>query len=143
MKFVSKLFDELTGLEVYEILKSRAEIFLMEQNIHYLDMDNVDYDSLHCFIVENNRVIGYLRAFYTDTDSKIVKIGRVLTLEHGKGIGMQLLEESIKVIKQKMNCTKLVLDSQKYAAGFYEKAGFRVISDEFLEANILHVKMEL
>jgi len=56
---------------------------------------------------------------------------------------MQLLEESIKVIKQKMNCTKLVLDSQKYAAGFYEKAGFRVISDEFLEANILHVKMEL
>ena len=53
MIFIAKKFDELTTKELYEILKSRIEIFAMEQNIHYQDMDNIDYDSLHCFFMEN------------------------------------------------------------------------------------------
>ena len=82
MNLIAKRFNELTTTEVYEILKARSEIFIMEQNICYQDMDDVDYDSLHCFFVEDNKVIAYLRAFYEKDN--IVKLGRVLILKHGE-----------------------------------------------------------
>ena len=91
MKLIAKRFEELTSKELYEILKARAEIFIMEQNIHYQDMDNIDYDSLHCFFMEHDKVIAYLRAFYQKGNKDIVKIGRVLTIKHGKGIGKDLM----------------------------------------------------
>ena len=62
MQFKVKRFGELTTAELYEILKSRSEIFLLEQNIVCQDMDDVDYDSLHCFLQENGRITAYLRA---------------------------------------------------------------------------------
>ncbi len=143
MELISKKFNELNAKELYEILKSRAEIFLIEQNIHYLDMDDVDYDSLHCFFMEDDRVIAYLRAFYQNEDKTIVKIGRVLTLKHGKGIGNDLMIQSLQTIKEKLKCEKILIDAQKHAVGFYEKFGFKTISDDFLEEEILHVVMEL
>ena len=143
MNLISKKFNELSATEIYEILKARAEIFVIEQNIRYQDMDDIDYNSLHCFFMEDNKVIAYLRAFYQDDDKDIVKIGRVLTLEHGNGIGKNLMEQSLKSIKEKMNCKKICMDAQKYAVGFYEKFGFKVVSDDFLEEGIVHVVMEL
>lgn len=143
MKLTVKKFQELTTTELYEILKARAEIFIMEQEINYQDMDDIDYKSLHCFFIEDKKVIAYLRAFYQENDGDIVRIGRVLTLQHGNGTGRDLLEQSLKVIKENMKCKKIVMDAQKYAVGFYEKFGFKTISDDFYEEGILHVVMEL
>lgn len=142
MQLISKKFKELNIKELYEILKARAEIFVVEQKINYQDMDNIDYDSLHCFFMEDNKVIAYLRAFY-ENNKDTVKVGRVLTLKHGSGIGKELMMQSIKVIKEKMQCQKIVIHAQKYAVGFYEKFGFKTISDEFLEEGVVHVVMEL
>lgn len=141
MEFFAKSFQELSTTELYEILKTRAEIFVMEQKILYLDMDDIDYDSLHCFFMENGKVTAYLRAFYVDQD--VVRIGRVLTLEHGKGVGKELMIQSLSAVKSKMNCKKITMDAQKHAIGFYEKFGFQVTSGEFLEEEIVHVVMEL
>ncbi len=141
MNLISKKFNELSATEIYEILKARSEIFILEQNIHYQDMDDIDYNSLHCFFMENNKVTAYLRAFYQDKD--IVKLGRVLTLKHGMGLGKDLMEQSLKSIKEKMNCKKICMDAQKHAVGFYEKFGFKVVSNDFLEEGIIHVVMEL
>lgn len=143
MKFKAKNFDELTTAELYEILKARAEIFIMEQNINYQDMDNIDYRSRHFFLEENNKVIAYLRAFYKNNDKNTVQLGRVLTLTHGNGFGKILLERSIAEIKEYFNCEKIYIDSQIHAVGFYEKFGFHITSDEFLEEGIVHVSMEL
>lgn len=143
MELVSKKFNELNTKELYELLKARSTIFIMEQNIHYQDMDNVDYDSLHCFFMEDNIIIAYLRAFYEDNNKDIVRIGRVLTLNHGNGIGRELMTQSIQAIKEKMKCKKICMDAQKHAVGFYEKLGFKTISDDFLEEGIIHVVMEL
>ena len=143
MMVITKNFDELTTTELYEILKARAEIFIMEQNINYQDMDDIDYKSMHCFIKDRDKVIAYLRAFYKSEDKSVVKIGRVLTLEHGKGVGRVLLEESIKAIKEKMQCNQIYIEAQKHAIGFYEKFGFVTTSGEFLEEGIIHVAMEL
>lgn len=141
MELIAKKFDELSNTELYEILKARTEIFTLEQKIMYQDMDNIDYDSLHCFFMNDNIVVAYLRAFYLNED--VVKIGRVLTLKHGLGMGKELMIQSIKAIQEKMKCKKIVMDAQKYAVGFYEKFGFKVTSDEFLEEQVVHHVMEL
>ena len=141
MKFISKKFNELTVYELYEILKSRTEVFLLEQNIVCQDMDGVDLDSLHCFLWDEGRVKACLRAYYTDSDT--VKIGRVLTLTHGEGHGKLLMEESLRVIKSEMPCKSIVVSAQTQAQGYYEKCGFKVISNEYIEDGIPHVKMML
>ncbi len=143
MDFFAKRFDELNTKELYEILKARSEIFVMEQNIHYQDMDDIDYKSLHCFLADGGKVYAYLRAFYADEACGIVKVGRVLTLRHGNGTGMELMNNSIQAIRQKMNCKKICIDAQKHAVGFYRKFGFEEVSDDFLEEGIVHVRMEL
>lgn len=141
MEFRAKYFDELSTKELYEIIKARNEIFVVEQKILYQDLDDIDYKSLHCFIVENDKVRAYLRAFYIDDET--VRLGRVLSIVHKKGLGRELITNSLEVIKEKMNFNKIYIEAQKHAIGFYEKFGFRVISDEFLDDGIIHKAMEL
>ena len=143
MNFTVKSFEELKTSELYEILKSRAEVFLLEQNILCQDMDDIDYESYHFFIKDGERIIAYLRAYYTDEENKIMKIGRVLTLSHGNGTGRILMDNTINEIKNRFDCEKVIVNAQKQAEGFYEKCGFKTVSDEFLEEGIPHVKMEL
>lgn len=138
MNFHAKTFSELSAKEIYEILKARMEVFLLEQHIVCLDIDGVDYDSLHVFIEHEGRVEGYLRAFrYEDA----VKIGRVLTREHGKGLGRKLMEFAVPKIKEHFESDKIILHSQKHAEGFYQKFGFETISDEYLEEGVVHITM--
>ena len=143
MIFKTKSFDELTAKELYEIARARTEIFLMEQKIICRDLDGVDYDSLHCFIEEDGKVIAYLRAFKTPGDENAATVGRVLSLTHNIGLGKRLMLSSIPEIKRRLGAKKIVLHSQKHAKGFYEKLGFCVTSDEFLEEGVVHVEMEL
>ena len=95
MELKVKFFDELTTRELYEMLKARAEIFVVEQNCVYQDLDDKDYTSLHVFYEEDEKVAAYLRAFSKDEET--VQIGRVLTLNHGTGLGGRLLNYNITV----------------------------------------------
>lgn len=143
MEYVAKNFNELTTTELYEILKARTQVFLLEQNICCMDMDDVDYNSRHYFLEENGKVMAYLRAFYADDSKKTVRIGRVLTVNHGVGLGAEIMNKAISDIRKTMPCENICLNSQKYAIGFYEKFGFKTVSEEFLEEGILHVTMQL
>ncbi len=138
-----KYFDQLTTKELYEIIKARAEIFVVEQNCTYQDLDGVDYKSLHIFYETDGKVDAYLRAYVKDEEQNIVQIGRVLTVEHGKGLGGKLLHESINIVKEKLNASKIYIEAQCYAVGYYAREGFKVCSEEFLEVGIPHVAMEL
>ena len=135
MNFVVKTFEELTNKELYEILKARCAIFAVEQNIICQDMDGIDYRAMHCFFEEEGRIEAYLRAFYIGEDT--VKIGRVLTAVHGKGLGRRLMDLSLKAIKEKMPCKKIHVSAQTYASGFYEKSGFKVTSVDYMEDGIV------
>ena len=143
MKFKAKLFSELSLEELYEIIKSRTEIFLLEQNIVCQDLDGKDYESMHCFLWENERAIAYLRAFVSDEKEKTLTVGRVLTLQHKNGLGKELMQKSLEKIKEHFSCKKILIHAQTHAVGFYEKFGFAVISDEFMEEGVPHVTMEL
>lgn len=137
----AKRFEELTTKELYELLKIRSEIFVVEQNCIYQDLDNKDYESLHVFYEENERVIAYLRAFWKNDDT--VQIGRVLTANHGTGLGGILLNVGIEIVSKAFSPKHIYIEAQCYAIGFYERAGFKVCSDEFLEDGIPHVQMIL
>ena len=139
MKFKYKFFDELTVRELYEIVRSRTEIFLLEQNIICQDFDGVDYDSLHCFLEDDGKVIAYLRAYRAEGGA--VKVGRVLSLTHGIGHGTRLMKEAMPVICEKFGCDKIELDAQKKAEEFYKRLGFKTISAVFMEEGLPHVKM--
>lgn len=141
MKLIIKKFNELNNKEVYEILKARSNIFVIEQKILYLDMDDIDYKSYHMFYIKNKQVIAYLRAYYKTKN--IIQFGRVLTIEHGKGIGKKLLQDSIKYVTENLDVKKIYIEAQSYAIRFYEKVGFVVTSKQFFEDGISHNKMEL
>ena len=134
----SKFFSELTAREVYEIVRARQEIFLMEQRIVCRDFDGVDYDALHCFIERDGKVCAYLRAYKSDEG---VKIGRVLTIPHGVGLGKRLMEAAMPKIKEAFGADEIILHSQIQAEGFYEKLGFKRVGEVFLEEGIEHVTM--
>ena len=139
MNFIAKFFDELSGAEVDEIVRARQEIFLMEQHIVCRDFDGVDYDALHCFLWENGRVVAYMRAFMQGGE---VHLGRFLTLRHGEGLGRRLMEEALPVVKEKLGCERISFHAQKHAEGFYQKLGFKTVSEVFLEEGIPHVLMQ-
>ncbi len=141
MEVRSKFFSELSTTELYELLKARAEIFVVEQNCVYQDLDDKDYVSLHIFYEENGKVTAYLRAFQKDEET--VQVGRVLTVKHGTGLGGKLLREGIQQIQSLMKPKRIYIEAQCYAAGYYEREGFKVCSDEFLEDGIPHVQMLL
>ena len=142
MIFSEKFFPELTAGEVYEILKARSKVFMLEQEIHCLDMDDLDYESLHIFAQEEGRVVAYLRAYTTSSENNAVRIGRVLTVRRGEGVGKEIMEKGIQAIQRKMGAECIFVDAQLHAKGFYEKCGFKVVSEEFLEEGIPHVKMQ-
>jgi ElaA protein len=139
MEFCAKFFSELTLSELYEIVRARTEVFLMEQKIICRDFDGEDYNCLHCFITDNGKVLAYLRAF---KKNNTVKIGRVLSVKHGVGLGRELMQKSTLAIKEKFSCNKIMLHAQKHAQGFYEKLGYETTSPDFLEEGIVHVAME-
>ncbi len=143
MKFVIKHFDDLTTNELYEILKTRFEIFVTEQECIYQDMDDKDQDAYHVFCWnDNGRVAGCLRVFWKDEAAGVAQIGRVVTLEHGLGIGGQMLHEGVELAINQFHAKKIYLEAQCYATGYYAKEGFEVVSEPFMEDGIPHVQME-
>ena len=144
MELVVKAFRELTTAELYELLRVRAEIFVVEQNCVYQDLDGTDYESLHVFYKEEDgSVSAYLRIFPKQGSTDTMQMGRVLTRVHGQGLGGQLLKEGIKQAFAQAWVKKIFIEAQCYAIGFYAKEGFIVSSEEFLEDGIPHVQMLL
>ena len=141
MEFKAKFFDELTTLELYRIVQARTEIFLLEQRIICQDFDGVDYDALHCFLEQDGKVMAYLRAYRVENGE--IKIGRVLSITHGIGLGTRLMREAVGAIREKMGDGGIVLNAQAHAEGFYRRLGFQTASPAFLEEGIPHVKMVL
>lgn len=137
--YVVKDFDKLSLTELYEILLARAEVFLLEQNIVCQDLDRVDNISRHYFFKDGDSIVAYLRAYPVDD---CVQIGRVLTVKRGVGLGRELMERALDDITEHYGNRPLMLHSQTHAIGFYQKFGFTVVSDEFMEEGVPHVTMK-
>lgn len=144
MDTVIKTFPELTAAELYEILRTREAVFIVEQDCPYPEADGRDYDAVHYFFREDDgRVKAYLRLFPKPDEPGTIQVGRMVTAGsvRGTGLGRRLLHEGVQYAIEKMGAERLYLEAQVYATGFYQKEGFAVCSGEFLEDGIPHVRM--
>ena len=141
METIVKHFNDLTIEELYEILKIRAEVFIVEQNCIYQDLDEVDKEAYHVYLKEKGKIIAYLRVVDKDKRLDEVSVGRVISLKRRCGVGSALMKAGIAVAKEKFHATKIKVGAQVYAKAFYEQAGFCQISDEYLEDGIPHIYM--
>lgn len=142
MELKIRTFGELTLFELYEILKVRSEVFVVEQTCIYQDIDGIDERAVHVFYEHEGKIYGYLRLFEKPGCKHTIQIGRVLSTERGRGFGRMVLHEGVRYALDHMKAEHLYLEAQTYAIGFYEREGFHVTSREFLEDGIPHVKME-
>jgi len=141
MELVIKSFEELTNREVHEIMRVRCAVFVVEQNCPYQDVDDADLDALHVFLRSGDEIMAYLRIFEWDEIS--ARIGKVLTMKRGEGLGAVLLKAGINAVKERTDKKEIYIEAQCHAIGFYEREGFAVCSEEFEEDGIAHVQMRL
>lgn len=138
-----KRFEALTGEEVYHILKSRTEVFILGQGISEPDCDEWDTFSYHLFMQEGKEVIAYLRIIDKGAAYDEAAIGRVLVLKEyrNSGLARSLMHQAMNFIKETLKEEKVKISAQSYIVPFYKSLGFEVVSDEYEEAGIPHVKM--
>ena len=146
MNFIIKAFNELTVDEMYEIAKSRFEVFVCQQKITCeQDFDDKDKKCHHVMLKENGRVVAYSRIVPKGMGYDYISIGRVLVLEshRRKGIAKKMIEACLEFIKNNLDQNTVVLSAQLYVKDLYESVGFKIISDVYDEADIPHVKMKI
>ncbi|MGB0778392.1 MAG: GNAT family N-acetyltransferase [Flavobacteriaceae bacterium] len=136
-------WEELQRDELYEILSLRSEIFVVEQDCVYQDIDFKDQKAFHICGYKEGKLVAYTRVFgpaaYFDTPS----IGRVLVRENQRkyGFGHQIIEASIALINKEYGAVNIEISAQTYLLNFYESHGFKTIGEEYLEDGIPHMRM--
>lgn len=144
MNIIIKEFSELSLDELYSVLKLRVEVFIVEQNCLYQDLDGNDHLAYHVMVMEEDMLAAYARVFRSGIRYSAASIGRVITAPEfrSKGYGDILMKEAVNLLLA-LDESHIMLSSQSYAQGFYEKHGFRrTDKDTYLEDDIPHVEME-
>lgn len=143
METIVKSFDELSLDELYEILKLRVDVFVVEQACPYPEVDGNDQNAYHVFLRDEDGIQAYLRVLDRGVTMDEVAIGRVIAKRRREGLGTQVMKAGIGAAQDKFNASTIQLEAQVYAQKLYESLGFKVTSDEFLEDGIPHVQMTL
>lgn len=140
-----KVFQKLTAMQVYQILMLRQNIFVMEQNCLYGDIDGCDPDALHQLLTVEGELIGYCRLFAPGVVDAAIVVGRVMISEkmRHQGLATQLMEKVIQFALSEWPGVNLIVSAQSHLQKFYERLGFNVISSPYDEDGIEHIKMML
>ncbi|MBU3144310.1 GNAT family N-acetyltransferase [Clostridium sp. CF012] len=143
MNWKIKKFNELTGEEMYDILKIRNEVFVVEQKCIYQDCDGKDKESYHLYATENGEIIVYLRILEKGVAYSEISIGRVLTNVNYRrsGLAKQMMQKAIEFIENHLNENTIKISAQEYLLDFYSSLGFVQVSNVYLEDDIPHVEM--
>lgn len=138
-----KEFQELSLTELYSILKLRSEVFVVEQNCPYADMDDKDQDAYHLWLSSENQIVAYCRVLDNGDDS--VLIGRVVVDKNfrGKKLGKDIFQTAFDLCKLNYPHKIIRISAQLYLQEFYTGFGFATVSGVYLEDGIPHVRMEI
>ncbi len=139
-----KKFNELTTLELYKILKIRSEVFVVEQECIYNDIDEKDLKSIHMWIENEGEIAAYIRVVEKGLSYPEPSIGRVLVAsnERGKGYAKKIVKEGIRYITEVWKEDKIIIGAQVYLNKFYTELGFKQTSEEYDEDGIPHMDMQ-
>ena len=139
-----KSFQQLTTNELYEVLQLRSEVFVVEQECVYQDIDGNDLNAIHFLGKQGKQVVAYARILKAGTYFKEVAIGRVVVQQAArkKGWAQKIMIAALKYVKDEMQETKVTLSAQTYLIQFYESLGFKTVGAEYLEDGISHIQMQ-
>ncbi|PCJ91871.1 MAG: GNAT family N-acetyltransferase [Flavobacteriaceae bacterium] len=143
MKIEVKPFNEFTTQELYAVLQLRAEVFVVEQDCVYQDIDGKDNNALHVIGTKDGQVVAYTRIFKAGDYFNQASIGRVVVKKEERqyGYGQEIVKASIKAIKTEFNENNIHLSAQVYLKRFYADLGFIEEGEEYLEDGIPHIGM--
>jgi len=146
MRVSIKYFDELSLLEFHDLIALRIEVFVIEQNCPYQDLDGKDIESFHLLVKDvDENIIGTARILPPGLSYPEIAIGRVVTHQkyRNSGLGHVIMTQSMEFIKNKWDSDKSVkLSAQRHLTKFYEKHGFKSTGKEYLEDGIPHTEMK-
>lgn len=136
-------FDDLRVAELYEVLRLRSEVFVVEQQCLFQDMDGTDQKAMHLLGVQHGELQAYARCFAAGIKFPEASFGRVLTRQsaRGTGLGHALIEQAIAAIQQVWGPQAIRIGAQQQLAGFYGKHGFVDTGKTYLEDGIAHLEM--
>ena len=139
-----KRFEALTAIELYNLLQLRSEVFVVEQNCVYQDIDYKDQKALHLIGEDNGQTVAYARLFKPKDYFEEASIGRVVVKPsyRAKKLGHILMREAIYFMKHQLGETKITISAQLYLKSFYESHGFIQTSEMYLEDDIPHIEMK-
>ena len=140
---ITKTFSELDTEDLYQILRIRSEVFVVEQDCVYQDIDNKDQNAIHLYYKENDQIVAYTRIFKAGDYYENPCIGRVIVSKKNRGndLGKKIMIDSMEYIKQNIKGEKIELSAQKYLDKFYKDLGFYKIGEDYLEDGIPHQRM--
>lgn len=139
----SKSFSELSTKELYMLLQLRSEVFVVEQQCIYQDIDNKDEDALHILGFKHDRIVAYTRVFKPGAYFDQPSIGRVAVSEkeRSNGFGYQIMKASIKEIEKRFQQTEIKISAQTYLKDFYNNLNFYQVGPGYMEDGIPHIAM--
>ncbi len=138
-----KTFEELSSTELHAILKARIDVFVVEQNCPYPEVDGYDPKALHLWAEQNGDVAAYCRIFQPEIKYEESSIGRVLTTEKYRrlNLGKNLMKLAIEVIESRFQTDSIKISAQDYLLAFYNQFGFVATGNSYLEDEIPHSEM--
>jgi ElaA protein len=138
-----KTYEELTNEELYNLLQLRSQVFVVEQQCPYLDIDGKDINAVHILCKKNTKIVAYTRIFKPDVYFKNASISRVVVnvKYRNKEYGYQIIKAAITSINNLFNTSVIELSAQAYLKQFYINLGFNTLGNEYLEDNIPHIMM--
>lgn len=143
LHIITKTFNDLSTKELYELLQLRAEVFVVEQDCVYQDIDGKDQKAWHVLGFKNEKLVAYTRVFKPGDYFKEASIGRVVVSNNQRAhkYGYNIMEASITTIKENFNETTIKISAQCYLKRFYNNLGFIETGEEYLEDGIPHMAM--
>ena len=143
LEITIKTYNELTKKELYDALQLRAEVFVVEQDCVYQDVDGKDDKAIHVLGYKNERLVAYTRIFKPGDYFEESSIGRVVVAEKERQYkyGYDIMKASIAAIKNYFKTNKITISAQVYLKRFYNNLEFIEVGETYLEDGIPHIKM--
>lgn len=143
MKSYCKVFSELTCIELYDILKLRQEVFIIEQDCIYGDIDGADPQAFHLCYYDGDTLTAYIRFFAPGIKTKETSMGRIIVAERyrGTGLGKTLIEEGIRICEDRFPAADIRIEAQAALTGYYNQYGFVEEGEVYLWDGIDHIQM--
>lgn len=143
LNIIIKTFNELSTQELYAMLQLRSEVFVVEQDCVYQDIDGKDQKAIHILGVKNNKIVAYTRIFKPGDYFEYASIGRVVVNKNERQhkYGYDIMNASINTIEKEFKEKTIKISAQAYLKSFYNNLGFKQIGEAYLEDNIPHIAM--